>query len=85
MKRGCFYLFINLIYFIKNLIEAYLIYNVVLVSGVQQSDSVLYMCIYILFDILFHYSLSQDIDYNSLCYTIGPCCLFILYIIVYIC
>ena len=29
----------------------------VLVSGIQQSGSVTYMCIYILFHILFHYSL----------------------------
>ena len=29
----------------------------VLVSGIQQSASVTYMCIYILFHILFHYSL----------------------------
>ena len=24
--------------------------------------------------ILFHYGLSQDIEYSSLCYTVGPCC-----------
>ena len=28
---------------------------------------------YILFPILFHSGLSQDIEYNSLCYTVGPC------------
>ena len=28
--------------------------------------------------ILFHYGLSQDIQYSSLCYTLGPCCLSIL-------
>ena len=27
---------------------------------------------YILFHILFHYGLSQDIEYSSLCYTVGP-------------
>ena len=31
-------------------------------------------------NILFHYSLSQDNEYSSLCYTIGPCCFSILYI-----
>ena len=36
---------------------------------VQQSDSVLY--IYILYSFPF-YGLSQDIEYSSLCYTIGP-------------
>ena len=28
------------------------------------------------FPILFHYGLSQDIDYSSLCYTVRICCLF---------
>ena len=41
--------------------------------------------IYILFHIIFHYGLSWDIDYSSLCYTVGPCCLSTLYIIVCIC
>ena len=30
--------------------------------------------IHILFQILFHYALLQDIEYSSLCYTVGPCC-----------
>ena len=38
--------------------------------------------IYILFQILFHYSLLQDIEYSSLYYTVGPCWLSILYVIV---
>ena len=46
---------------------------------------VYYIYIYILFYILFHYGLSQDIDYSSLCYMVGPCYLSILYIIVCIC
>ena len=37
--------------------------------------------IYILFHILFHYGLSQDIEHSSLCYTTGLC-LSILYIII---
>ena len=36
----------------------------------------------ILFHILSHYDLSQDIECSSLCYTVGTCCLSILYIIV---
>ena len=60
-----------------------LIYHVVLISAVQQSDSVIHICI--LFLILFHYGLSQDIESSSLCYTVGPCCLSILYILVCIC
>ena len=40
----------------------------------------MHLCIYILFHILFHYGLSQDIYYSSLCYTIGPYCLSTVYI-----
>ena len=56
------------------LIDVQLIYNVVLVSAVQQSNSVIriYVYIYILFYILFHYGLSQDIEYSFLCYRVGP-------------
>ena len=68
------------------LIEGQLIYNVVLISSVQQSDLVIYIYInthmYIVFQILFHYRLLQDIEYNSLCYTVGPCYLPILYKVV---
>ena len=48
-----------------------------LISSVQQKDSFLnmYMHIhvymYILFQILFHYRLLQDIEYSSLYYTVG--------------
>ena len=46
-----------------------------LVSGVQQSDSVFYINIYIsiLLHMLFDYRLLQDIEHSSLCYTVGPC------------
>ena len=40
-----------------------------LISAVQQSHSVIHIYI------LFHYDLSLDIEYSSLCYTVGPCCL----------
>ena len=63
-------------------IETLLIYTVVLISCVQKSDLVIYT--YFLFHILFHNSLSQDVTYSSLCNT-GPCCLSILWVIVYIC
>ena len=39
----------------------------------------------ILFQILFHYRLLQDIENSSLSYTVGPCCLSILYTVVCIC
>ena len=49
-------------------IEVYLIYNV-LVSGVQQSDSVIYTYrSFFFFHILFPCSLLQDIEHSSLCY-----------------
>ena len=44
-----------------------------------------YIYIYILFILLSISGLSQDIEYSSLCYTVGHCCLSILYIIVCIC
>ena len=44
-----------------------------------------YIYIYSIFWILFHDSLLQDIEYNSLCYAVNPCCLSILYMEVYIC
>ena len=53
--------YVTLIFFSK----VALLYNVVLVSGVQQSGSVL-------FQILSPYRLLQDIEYISLCYTVGP-------------
>ena len=43
-----------------------------------------YIFIYILSQIRFYYDLSQDINYGSLCYIVGPC-LSILYTIVCIC
>ena len=76
-----FYFYLKKFFFI----EVQLIYKVVLVSGIQKSDSVIHTYIYILFHILFHSGLSQDIEYSSLCYTVEPCCLSILHIIVCIC
>ena len=77
---------IHIRYILFFLIEVYLIYNV---SGVQQSDLAtyihIYICIYTLFQILFHYRLLEDIEHSSLCYTVGPCWLSILYIVVCIC
>ena len=47
---------------------------VVIVSGVQQSDSEIYMSKYIY--ILAHYGLLQNTEQSSLYYTVGPCYLF---------
>ena len=62
-----------------------LINNVVLVSGVQQIDSVIHIHVSILLQILFHHRLLQDIEYSPLYYTVGPCCFSILYIVMCIC
>ena len=60
-------------------IGVWLINNVVLVSGVQvqKSDSALCTHISILFKILFPFRLLQSTEQTSLCYTVGPCWLFI--------
>ena len=59
--------------------EVWLTCNVVLISGVQQSDSLIcvhiQIYIHVLFQILFLYWLLQDIAYSSLYCTGGPCCL----------
>ena len=47
-----------------------------IVSGVQQSDSVIHVTI--LFQILFSFRLLHNIEQSSLCYTVGPCWLSIL-------
>ena len=52
-----------------------------LVSAVQQGDSVIHTHIY-LFQILFPGRLLQNIESSSLCYTVDPCWLSILYIVV---
>ena len=48
-------------------IEIYLIYNIVLVSGVQHSDSVTYVIYIHIFQIVFHYRLLQDAEYTVPC------------------
>ena len=62
-----------------------LINNAVLVSGVQQSDSVIHIHVSILFQILFPFRLLQNIEQSSLCCTVGPCWLSILNIAVCTC
>ena len=65
--------------FSKTFTEVQLIYNIVLVPGVQQAVQ---FYIYFIFQILFLYSLFQDIEQSPLCSTVGPCYLSILYIVV---
>ena len=56
--------------FFKIFIEIYLIYSVVLVSGVQQNESVTHLSI--LFHIIFLCKLLKNIEYRSLCSVVGP-------------
>ena len=63
-----------------------LIYNVLLVSGIQQSDSVVYIHMFILFRFFSHTGrLSEYIRQSFLCYTEGPCWLPILYTVACMC
>ena len=52
--------------FFKNFIRIQLIYNIMLISGVLQSDSDIYIHIFILFQILCPYKLLQNIEQSSL-------------------
>ena len=72
-------LYLSLFYII--FIGVQLIYNVVLVSGVQQSESAIHIHISTLFQILFPYRSLQSIEQSSLCYAVGPYQLSILYIV----
>ena len=62
-----------------------LINNVVLISGVQQSDSVIHIHVAILFQILFPFRLLHNTEQSSLCNAVGPCWLSILNIAVCTC
>ena len=37
---------------------------------------------YIVFEIIFHHKILQDIDYSSLCYTVDLCCLLHIYFLI---
>ena len=60
-----------------------LIYNVLLVSTIQQSESIIHIST--LFQILFPNRLLQSTEQSYLCYTVGSYQLSILYIVVCIC
>ena len=51
--------------------------NNVLISGIQQGDSVIHIHVFI-FQILFPFRLLKCIEQHSLSYTVGPCWLSIL-------
>ena len=58
-----------------------MINNVVIVSGVQQSDTAIHIHVSILFQILFPFRLFHNIEQSSLCYTVGPCWLFMSFLL----
>ena len=66
-------------------IEVYSWLTILWVSGVQQSDSVIQICVSILFQILFPFRLLQNAEQSSLCYRVGPWWLSILNIAVCTC
>ena len=57
--------------------------NVGIVSGGQQRDSAVYIHVTILLQASLPSRLPHNIEQSSLCYTIGPCWLFILNIAVW--
>ena len=75
----------NTFFFFLIFIGVQLIYNVVLVSGVQQSESVMHIHISTLFQIVFPYRSLQSTEQSSLCCTVGLYQLSILNIVVCIC
>ena len=56
--------------FLKICIGVQLVYNDMLISGVQQSKSFIHTHISLLFQIVFPCKLIQKIEYSSLCYTV---------------
>ena len=65
--------------------EVQLLYNILLISAVQQSDSIMHVYInafFLCICILFHCSWLQNIEYSSLCYTqdlaVHGCCTYML-------
>ena len=59
--------------FLNNYIEVWLLFSVVLSSPAQQCESAIHIEIYI-FSYSFSCGLSLNIDYSSLCSTVGLCC-----------
>ena len=76
-----FLFFLNFLFYIG----VQLINNVVLVSGVQRSDSVTHVHVSLLFQILFLFRLLHNTEQSSLCYIASPCWLSILNTVVRTC
>ena len=81
-KKGAELVPIHFLFLFKLILLKYTWFTVLWSFLLYRKVVQLYIHIYILFHVLFHYGLSQDIEYSSLCHTVGPCCLSILYMIV---
>ena len=73
-----------LVFFKLVFIDVQLIYNVVLVSAVQQSKSAIHIHISTLFQVPFPIRSLQSIEQSSLCYTVGSYYLFYIQQCVYV-
>ena len=62
-----------------------MIYNSVIISALQQNDSVIHIHLSTLFQFLFPYRLSQNIGESSLCYVAGVLLPSVIYTVVCIC
>ena len=62
----------SMTFFFNIFFEVWLVYKVVPISAVQQSDSVIHIYMFFL-KILFHMVYSQKIGCSSLCYAVRPC------------
>ena len=67
-------------FFIGKIVNDVSFLKIVLISAIQQWVGYTYTYLCVLFHVLFHYGLSQDVEYGSLCYTVILFCLSILYI-----
>ena len=79
IKRTKTRTFIIIILFFKNVFYESIVSLLICVNFCCIAKWLSYAYIYILFHTVFHYGLSQDTKYSSLCNTVGPCCLSILY------
>ena len=71
-------LFLSIFQLLLILIEVQFTCNIVVISAVQKSNSVIPICIH--FKNIFFIMTSQETEYRSLCYTAGPCCSLIQYV-----
>ena len=83
IQKDLFFFFFNLLTF-QFYIRAELINNGGIVSSAHQSDSVIHIYVFILFQIIYPFRFLHDMDQSSLCYTVDPCWLFILFYFIYL-